>query len=324
MSLNDCGKLRALRCPRIFALLAVIAALAFTGGAVGRAADLPLTVAVLDFDAAKELEPGFGSNAAALVSAHLSVETSLWLVERAELEKLLNEQELGLSGNVSTETAAKVGQITGAKVLVTGRAFRAGRETIMVAKVISTETSRVYGELVKGGSAVSVSDLAGELAGKLAAAITSKRDTLVAKVITREERLTALKVKLPAGRRPSVRVKIPEQHFGAPVIDPAAQTEIVRWLKDCDFTVLDDRATDKPDFEISGEAFSAFGLRRGNLISCKARVEIKVTGRDPGEVAVSDSQAGVAVDITEQTAAKEALSEAAARLIERVIPKLAQ
>lgn len=299
-------------------------AIALVGGwSMGvRAATGPLTVAVIDFDASKELEPGFGANAATLVSAHLSAEPDLWLVERAELEKLLGEQELGLSGNVSAETAAKVGQITGAKVLVTGRAFRAGKETIVVAKVISTETSRVYGELVKGGSATAVSELAAELAGKVATAIATRKETLVAKVITRDERLAALKEKLGSGKRPSVRVKIPEQHFGAPVVDPAAQTEIVRWLRECGYRVLDDAAKDSPDFELTGEAFSAFGLRRGNLISCRARVEVKVTGSKAGEIVAADAQAGVAVDVAEQSAAKEALTEAAARLIERLLPKL--
>ena len=42
------------------------------------------------------------------------------LVERAELEKVLGEAELGLSGTVSPETAARIGHLTGAKVLVTG------------------------------------------------------------------------------------------------------------------------------------------------------------------------------------------------------------
>ena len=46
------------------------------------------------------------------------------MVERAELEKILGEQELGLSGTVSADTAAKVGNLTGAKVLVTGRVFK--------------------------------------------------------------------------------------------------------------------------------------------------------------------------------------------------------
>jgi hypothetical protein len=300
----------------------IATALLGSGLSLVQSAEGPLTVAVIDFDASKELEPGFGANAATLMSAHLSAEPTLWLVERAELGKLLSEQELGLSGNVSAATAAKVGQLTGAKVLVTGRAFRAGKETIVVAKVISTETSRVYGELVKGGSATPVSDLAEELAGKVATTIEAKKETLVAKVITRDERLAALKEKLGSGKRPSVRVKIPEQHFGAPVVDPAAQTEIVRWLRECGYRVLDDSAKESPDFELTGEAFSVFGLRRGNLISCRARVEIKLTGSQVGEVVVADSQAGVAVDIAEQSAAKEALTEAAARLIERLLPTL--
>lgn len=319
--------------PKLFAILQTahryqaacfLLALALIGGGArgGQAAAGPLTVAVIDFEASKELEPGFGANAATLVSAHLSAEPTLWLVERAELGKLLSEQELGLAGNVSAATAAKVGQLTGAKVLVTGRAFRAGKETIVVAKVISTETSRVYGELVKGGTTTAVSELAAELAGKVATAIETKRDTLVARVITRDERLAALKEKLGSGKRPSVRVKIPEQHFGAPAVDPAAQTEIVRWLRECGYRVLDDSANERPDFELVGEAFSAFGLRRGNLISCRARVEIKVMGSKAGEIVASDSQAGVAVDIAEQSAAKEALTEAAARLIERLLPKL--
>ena len=37
--------------------------------------------------------------------------------KRAELEKALGEQELGLSGTVKAESAAKVGQLTGAALV---------------------------------------------------------------------------------------------------------------------------------------------------------------------------------------------------------------
>ncbi len=70
-------------------------------------------------------------------------------MERADIEKILGEHELGLSGTVSADSAAKIGQLTGAKVLVTGRVFKAEGELFIVAKIIGTETSRVYGELVK-------------------------------------------------------------------------------------------------------------------------------------------------------------------------------
>src|SRR5262245_60796217 len=108
-----------------------------------------LSVAIFDFESKDEAVRDLGPKVATLVNANLSAEPQLITVERAELEKILGEQELGLSGTVSPETAAKVGHLTGAKVLVTGRVFKADKELVMVAKIIGTETSRVYGEIVK-------------------------------------------------------------------------------------------------------------------------------------------------------------------------------
>jgi hypothetical protein len=285
---------------------------------------VPLSVAVFDFEAREEGVRDMGSKLAALISVHLSTEADLVLVERAELEKALGEQELGLSGTVSSETAAKVGHLTGAKVLVTGKLFKADRELMAVAKVIGTETSRVYGELAKGPATTSLDDLAAQLARKIAASIVSKADTLVARPLTREDRVVALKNKLGASKLPTVSVSIPEQHYGAPAVDPAAQTELGLILQQCGFTLVDDKSDAKADVEVSGEAFSAFGLRRGNLVSCKARIELKARSRKNGTVLTVDRETSVAVDIAEQTAAKTALQNAAAELASRLIPRLAR
>src|SRR5256884_9583175 len=99
--------------------------------------------------------------------------------------------------------------------------------------------------------------------------------------------------------------------FGPQVIDPAAETELSLILKESGFNLVDDKSPEKADIEITGDAFSAFGMRKGNLISCKARIEVKVHKR-PGEVLAVDRQGSVAVDITEQTAAKNSLQQAAA------------
>ncbi|HYT60148.1 MAG TPA: CsgG/HfaB family protein [Haliangiales bacterium] len=291
--------------------------------AVARAADAPvLTVAVFNFDARDDAVRDLGVQTATLINASLSAEPGLITVERAELEKILGEQELGLSGTVSADTAARLGQLTGAKVLVTGRVFKADKETIVVAKIIGTETSRVYGELVKS-AAKPITDLSTELAQRIAKTIAAKADTLVAKVESREERIEKLRKRVAGRSLPVVSVKIGERHFGQPVIDPAAETELSLILQQCGFTVVDDKSARKADVEITGDAFSAFGLRRGNLISCKARVELKVQKRD-GDILVIDRQTSVAVDITEQTAAKTALQNAAAALAERVAPKIAK
>ncbi len=279
-------------------------------------------MAVFNFDARDDAVRDLGVQTATLINASLSAEPGLITVERAELEKILGEQELGLSGTVSADTAARLGQLTGAKVLVTGRVFKADKETIVVAKIIGTETSRVYGELVKS-AAKPITDLSTELAQRIAKTIAAKADTLVAKVESREERIEKLRKRVAGRSLPVVSVKIGERHFGQPVIDPAAETELSLILQQCGFTVVDDKSARKADVEITGDAFSAFGLRRGNLISCKARVELKVQKRD-GDILVIDRQTSVAVDITEQTAAKTALQNAAAALAERVAPKIAK
>ena len=282
----------------------------------------PLTVAIFDFESKSDAVWDLGPKVATLLNASLSADPQIITVERAELEKVLGEQELGLSGTVSPDTAAKVGHLTGAKVLVTGRVFKADKELVIVAKIIGTETSRVYGELVKGPAASSITDLSGDLAKKIAATVSEKGDTLVAKVESREDRIARIKKSVSGKTLPSVSVKIGERHFGQPVIDPAAETELSLILKECGFALKDDKSKEKADVEITGDAFSAYAMRKGNLISCKARVELKAQKRT-GEMLAVDRQTSVTVDITEQTAAKTALQQAAAEIAERLLPKLA-
>src|SRR5439155_2244911 len=93
-------------------------------------------------------------------------------------------------------------------------------------------------------------------------------------------------------------------------------------LQKAGFTVVDEKSQQKPDIEITGEAFSTLGLRKGNLISCKARIEVKAHDLKARKLLVADRQTSVAVDIAEQTAAKSALQNAALDLAERLVPKL--
>ena len=93
--------------------------------------------------------------------------------------------------------------------------------------------------------------------------------------------------------------------------------------KGCGFKLADDKSADKADIEITGDAFSAFGMRKGNLISCKARIEIKASKRT-GKILAVDRQTSVGVDISEQTAAKAALQNATLDLAGRLLPKLAR
>jgi len=289
-----------------------------------KAADQMLTVAVFDFESKDEGVRDLGPKVATLINANLSAMPTLITVERAELEKVVGEQELGLSGTVSPDTAARAGNLTGAKVLVTGRVFRANDDLIIVAKIIGSETSRVYGELAKGRASASISDLSDELAKKIAKTIEEKGSTLVATVEPRDKRIEKLVKSLKSSKRPAVSISIPERHFGGAVIDPAVETELSFILQKAGFTVVDAKSNLKPDIEITGEAFSAYGLRKGNLISCRSRIEVKVFDRASGKILVVDRQVSVAVDIAEQIAAKASLQNATDDLVERLLPKLTE
>jgi len=288
-----------------------------------RAADV-LTVAVFDFESKDEAVRNLGPKVATLVSAYLSADPRLVTVERAELDKALGEQELGLSGTVTPDTASRVGQLTGAKVLVTGRVFQAGDELMIVAKTIGTETSVVVGELVKGASTASISDLSEQLAKKIADDIAQKSNVLVAKPESRDDRIAQIKKELDGKKLPIVSVKVSEQHFGQLVIDPAVQTELGLILQQCGFTVVDEVSTNKPEVEITGEAFSEFGMQKGDLKSCRARIELKARDIASGKILAIDRQTSVAVDLAEHVAAKTALQNGAGQLAERLLPKLAR
>ena len=314
-----------IKIPFILPLLLVVGALAHGQDAsTNSSSPGVLTVAVFDFDSKDENVLGLGPKVATLVNANLSADPNFITVERAELEKALGEQELGLSGTVTPDSAAKVGNLTGAKILVTGRVFKTDTEFFIVAKIIGAETSRVYGELVNGGVDASIADLSASLAKKIATAVAQKGDTLVAKVTTHEDRVAKIKKDLGDKKLPSVSVKITEQHFGQRVIDPSAQTELSLILQQCGFTLADENSTSKPDIEITGEALSEFGMRKGNLQSCRARIEIKARDRKSGDILSVDRQTSVAVDVAEHIAAKTALQNGAGELAERLIPKLAK
>ncbi len=283
-----------------------------------------LTVAVFDFSSSDESVRDLGPKVATLVNANLSADPNIITVERADLGKVLGEQELGLSGTVSPDTAAKVGQLTGAKVLVTGRVFEADNQLFIVAKVIGTETSRVYGELVSGPTEGSLGDLSAKLAQKVAADVEQKGETLVAKVKTHDDYVAEIKKQLGDKKLPVVSVKISEQHFGQYIFDPAAQTEILLLLRQSGFEVVDELSTNRPDISITGEAVSEFGMQKGNLKSCRARIEVTAHDVASGKVLAVDRQTGVAVDLAEHIAAKTALQNVADELSVRLLPELAQ
>lgn len=282
----------------------------------------PLTAAVLNFQVSGKDFEHKGAEAAILLNAELSTAPNVILVERQEIDKILGEQELGLSGNVTPDTAAKVGQLTGAKAIITGRVFGTENKFYLVAKIIGTETSRVYGEMVSFSSPDALDRAAKELAPKIMSVLEKRGDTLQAKVEDPAARLERLKQIVAGKKLPSVSVQVAEQHIGRPAIDPAVQTEMTLVLKQLGFEIVE--SNQHPGVAISGEAFSEIAGRRGTLVSCRSRVELKLTQPATGKILKADRQTDVGVDLGENVAGKTALQNAALKLLDRIVPELSQ
>ena len=308
--------------PCLLAATAFFASITF-GEAAAVDTLIALPTAVFDFQASDRSLEKKGSEVGILLNAVLSAKPAVFLVERQEVEKILAEQELGLSGTIAPESVARIGALIGAKVLVTGRIFESDGKGYLVAKVIGTETGRVFGETVTAPSLNTLEAQVGVLAEKIATTLAKQSSTLLAKIEEPDARVARLKKLLSGKTPPAVLVTISEQHFARPVKDPAAQTELMKTLQEVGFEVVTaSSAVGRNDvIAITGEAFSEFGMRRGNLVSCRARVEVTVKDAS-GKVLASERQMDVGVDISEHIAGKKALEAAALKLADHLVPML--
>jgi TolB-like protein len=281
-------------------------------------------VAILPFQERGRDAAELGSKVTDLLFAQLIANPDLYLVEREDITKLFDEQELNLSGLVNPSQATQVGYLTGAKIIVTGSVVAVNDSLYLVAKIIGTETSRVLGESAKGQADDDLDRLVENLAKSVAATISERASDLVAKQVTREDRIAAIAETLGKGKRPSVWIDVPERHVGQTTLDPAAATELALLCTELGFDVIDrlEGKQNDADVLLVGEGFSQFASRHGNLISVKARLELKALERKTGKVLAVDRQVAVSVDLAEQVAGKTALQDAASRIAGRLLPKV--
>ena len=310
-------------------------------------ADNPYVVAVLDFETKGKDVTTLGENTPDLLSAFLSADENLQLVERAEIKKIIEEMALGKTGIVKPDEAAKIGHMTGAKFLITGRVFVVGDKLYVTSKVMSAETSKVKAVVAKAPIAGELDEIVQELAAKVSDLLAANGAAMLPKVESKEDVIVALKEKLKGKTLPAFAVLIPESHVGQPIPDPAAQTEIMYLLKKAgDATVIDTQNADlnnwvkqflkeagqkmpaklqKADVVIVGEAFSEFAGTTGKLISVKARLEVKAIDVKTDRILAIERVTTTAVDLAENIAAKSALQEcgwkAGAKLIPAAVDK---
>jgi TolB-like protein len=306
--------------PRILTVLTI---LMLAAGVSAAGKNPPLTVAVYDFTDTDKDTTGYGSKVTALITADLTTETGLVMVERSDLKKALGEQALGVSGMVNSEEAAKIGQVTGVKVLISGQVIQTEKNRlVIVADIVGTETGRLFAEKVEGATEKFTS-LTADLSRKIARNIREHAASFVNETQSHEAYLEHIVSSVKGTNRPSVSVDFHLPRGSTPPI-PTANSEMAIILQKAGFAVVDANAERKPDIEISGFSDSDVGPKRSDLYSVRTVVEAKVRERQTGKIIVVDRQIVDAVDIGVMTAQRSSEVRAVDAMAEKILPLLAQ
>lgn len=133
----------------------------------------PLTLWLMDFNVQGcSLREGEERLLASGIMDQLIEKSRVQVVERALLDKLLDELKLGTSELADRSTALSLGKILSARVIVSGQVVYAGSQTQVSLRLIETETGRIAAAVNQpfGSSdpvAVLSEKLSGALVGKL-------------------------------------------------------------------------------------------------------------------------------------------------------------
>ncbi|MDD3155421.1 MAG: CsgG/HfaB family protein [Victivallaceae bacterium] len=267
------------------------------------------TVAVLPFEARERgaANTDMGKSVAELLNIALMESGCADLVERAELDKALNELQLSATGLTDKSSQVKLGRLIGAKILLTGSLFKSRDKNFVIVKIIGTETSRVLGTSVSGTDDFTA--MIPELAPKVAAILEKQSAKLLPKVESVTSVVDLLKESIKGNQR-KVYVHIHED-ISVSVPDPAAETELKKILLALGFQVVDNAAD--ANFVVRGEALAASAGNYHNFTSASARVELSIDGKGKKLLATGAAKETLA-GATYVIAAKDAIAQATLRL----------
>ncbi len=128
---------------------------------------------VLDFDLGMSLGmehedlEALRRGLAAMTISELAVNPAVRVVERAQLQQIMQEQNLGREGRVEGNTIVQIGHLIGARYMVTGTLFYNRGQFRIDARLFDSETGQILRTERVNGTLEQVFDLASRLATQL-------------------------------------------------------------------------------------------------------------------------------------------------------------
>jgi len=135
----------------------------------------------------------------------LTKETGLCFVERANLEKAIEEQKLGMTGIVDAKTAPKVGKIAGAKYLLTG-SYKVTDNTLKIfSQVIDSSNGASLLKVTEEGDVKNSKEVVEKLAGKISSGLLKEKQKEKDEQAIQEARKS-----LASGKQEKIQLNISE------------------------------------------------------------------------------------------------------------------
>ncbi len=287
-------------------------------------AEQSVPIAILGVQEKGQNVEGLGAKISALLYAELSTHPDMVLVEREELDKVLKEAQLSLSGLVDPATATRVGNLTGAKILLSLSVLELDQNTYVVAKIIGTETSRVIGASAKSPMSEGLEMLVQRISETIKTTIMTRSAELLPKPVDSQDRIALIAKAIGKEPRPTIAINVPEKHIQRQIADPAVLTELTYILKELGFTVYESGSPQAraADIQISGAGTTEFATQREGLYAVRGRLELTCVHNEDKSVLAVDRQTNIVVELSEQIASKSALQQATGDVAQRLIPKM--
>jgi hypothetical protein len=294
-----------------------------------------IRVAVFDVDCQREVIVE-GTAVTDQVNTVLAALPQVTLVNRDQIKKVAEEQQMTLSGLVDNAAAVKVGKMLSAQYVVVGRASKIGQQFYLVLKIVDVQTTVQTTVSAKAPAESGFQAVLERLDKPLADSVRrlqrptiETEDAAIAELRKLADRL--------AGK--TLLVAVEETHVGRPLRDPAAQMAVMQRLRNLGLSVIVPKdpvpgwkesllqtgryGEQKIDFLLEGEGTSAFAAQIQGLTSCRARVELRLVAVPGRSIAITDRGVAAGVDLAEALAAKTALEEAGVQAADAVIRRVA-
>ena len=257
------------------------------------------------------------------------------IVNRDQIKKVAEEHQIALSGLAETTNAVKLGKFLSAQYIVVGRASKIGQTFYLVLKIVDVETT----EQTTVSAKAPVENGFQAVLDRLGEPLTTAVRKLQRPTIDPSDAALAELRKLAGPLAGKVLlVSVEETHVGQLLRDPAAQMAVVQRLRNMGLATIVPKdpvegwkesllqtgryGDKKVDYLLEGEGTSAFAAQLQGLISCRARVELRMIPVPGRVIATSDRGAAAGVDLVESLAAKTALEEAGTQACDAVIRRM--